>query len=108
MVSISCELTSAVYSGQCLEEHRCVPQSSENLDSRLNIAAIFSIQTLGDFLFDVRLCHFIELIKIHRFVTIAVHPFQFYHIENSRRFADILVVELFTSRLRRKSLIIFR
>ena len=81
---------------QCLKEIDVSLDIRENLDSRLNHRRdLLQIQILGDYFLDVRLCHLIELIKIHRLDVLAVHPFQFYHIENSRRFADILVVELF-------------
>ena len=81
---------------QCLKEIDVSLDIRENLDSRLNHRRdLLQIQILGDYFLDVRLCHLIELIKIHRLDVLAVHPFQFSHIENSRRFADILVVELF-------------
>ena len=61
---------------QCLEEIDVPLNIRENLDSRLNHRRdLLQIQILGDYFLDVRLCHLIELIKIHRLDVLAVHPF---------------------------------
>ena len=59
------------------------------------------IERTVDCLLDIRKRHLIELLVVHCLHVLAVHPAEFCHIENGRRFADVVVIEDFYQLLER-------